>query len=162
MKSNQELWGILGEAFEVSAVAAANDGRKGNKRGTVVNGVNGAELRAGEAENVSNKDVDVFGAIAGKIFCSRDLGFEAELSEQLVDSNGAEFGAGNPAAFGNEPTDVEGLAAKRYEDTRTFFKREAIEMLNKGGIGFGLVKTDFVFFPTFVPEFVVRHIVRRE
>src|SRR5437868_15498576 len=91
---------------------------KSYQRGAVVNGIDATEARAGQGKDVADEYIDVGRGVSSERSDFLDSRFKTKLGEELVNGDGAQFGASDPVTFGKEPANIERLSAERHEHAR--------------------------------------------
>jgi len=151
-EAEQQLRRVGGDRRQVGRVAAAHAFGECHQGGAVVGGIDGAEQVGRQVEDVADEDVEIAHAVMLQRAAAGYRRFGAELGEQLLDGEPAELRTRDAIAVGEQPVDVETLAAQRQEHAAALVERQRGEMLQQHGIGGAAVKAYLVGGPPLMPE----------
>jgi hypothetical protein len=137
---------------QVPRIAGAQQLGQRNQRGSVIDGIDFAQLTAGQIEDIAMENIDVRSAVPGELADGRGMGRDSKPGEQLLDGDLAQFGADHALTAGQKPIYVERLATQRDEYATARPQGQTVEMRKQQRIGLGFVETDLVSLPLVMPE----------
>ena len=88
-----------------------------DQRGTVVDGIHGTKDFSVESKDIALKNIQTGGPVMHQLTDLTPLGDHAQLIEQLIHRNLAQFGARNAVALRQQPGDIPALTAQGQKYT---------------------------------------------
>ena len=152
LKGDEQLWRLPSQRHEMLGVSNTHRLGQGDQGRPVIDGIDQTQQLRRDLEDVAHEDIELPSTVMIECADLRDGRHHAEFREQLLHSHRAQFRPGHSVATGQQPPNIERLAAERQEYTAAFRKRQLVEIFHQQRVRFTLVKADFIAGPPVMPK----------